>query len=103
VYCRAVCPAKTPKFENCTFYASAAEAEAAGYRPCLKCRPELAPGVPVDEGADRAVARAAALIREGSGACSIADIAAKLGFSERQLRRLFERAFGVTPASYRAT
>ena len=80
VYCRAVCPAKTPKFENCTFYASAAEAEAAGYRPCLKCRPELAPGVPVDEGADRAVARAAALIREGSGACSIADIAAKLGF-----------------------
>lgn len=103
VYCRAVCPAKTPKFENCTFYASAAEAEAAGYRPCLKCRPELAPGVPVDEGADRAVARAAALIREGSGACSIADIAARLGFSERQLRRLFERAFGVTPASYRAT
>lgn len=103
IYCRAVCSAKRPKRENCTFFKTAAEAEAAGFRPCLKCRPELAPGVPLAPDTDRAVRRAAQLIREGSGTRGIADIAAELGLSERQMRRLFERAFGVTPTEYRTT
>lgn len=103
IYCRAVCSAKRPKRENCTFFKTAAEAEAAGFRPCLKCRPELAPGVPLAPDTDRAVRRAALLIREGSGARGIAGIAAELGLSERQLRRLFERSFGVTPTEYRTT
>ncbi len=103
VYCRAVCPAKRPKRENCTFYRTAAEAEAAGYRPCLKCRPELAPGAPIAPDTDRAVQRAAELIREHAGSCRIADVATRLGLSERQLRRLFERTYGVTPTAYRGT
>lgn len=103
IYCRAVCSAKRPKRENCTFYRTAAEAEAAGFRPCLKCRPELAPGMPLAADTDRAVRRAALLIKEGVGANRIADIAAGLGLSERQFRRLFEQAFGVTPTEYRTT
>ncbi|WP_139652138.1 DNA-3-methyladenine glycosylase 2 family protein [Raoultibacter phocaeensis] len=103
IYCRAVCSAKRPKRENCTFYRTAAEAEAAGFRPCLKCRPELAPGVPLAPDTDRAVRRAALLIKEGAGSNKVADIAAELGLSERQFRRLFERAFGVTPTEYRTT
>lgn len=103
IYCRAVCSAKRPKRENCTFFRTAAEAEAAGFRPCLKCRPELAPGAPLAPDTDRAVKRAAVLIRETAGTCRIADIASDLGLSERQLRRLFEKAFGVTPTEYRTT
>lgn len=103
IYCRAVCSAKRPKRENCLFFKTAAEAEAAGFRPCLKCRPELAPGAPLAPDTDRAVHRAALLIRESSSAVHIADIATQLGLSERQLRRLFERTFGVTPAEYRTT
>lgn len=103
IYCRAVCSAKRPKRENCLFFKTAAEAEAAGFRPCLKCRPELAPGTPLAPDTDRAVRRAALLIREGASTCRIADIASRLGLSERQLRRLFERTFGVTPTEYRTT
>lgn len=104
IYCRAtVCPARRPKRENCVFFKTAAEAEAAGFRPCLKCRPELAPGAPVAPNTENAVRRAAELIREGAGSARIAEVARELGLSERQLRRLFERAFGVTPAAYRAT
>lgn len=104
IYCRVgVCWAKVPKIENCTFFKTAAEAEAAGYRPCLKCRPELAPGEPIAPDADRAVARAAAAIREHPGASPIARIAADQGMSERHLRRLFETTYGVSPAAYRET
>ena len=60
IYCRSVCPAKLPKRENCTFFPTAAAAEAAGYRPCLKCRPELAPGQPATLEMDELAARAAA-------------------------------------------
>ncbi|MEF9876904.1 MAG: Ada metal-binding domain-containing protein [Gordonibacter sp.] len=103
IYCRAVCPAKMPKRENCTFFRSAAQAEAAGFRPCLKCRPELAPGAPLASDTDQVVQRAAAIIREHAGSCRVADISSQLGLSERQLRRLFERTFGVTPTAYRTT
>ena len=65
IYCRPVCKARTPKEENCTFFATAAEAEGAGFRPCLLCRPELAPGVaPVDAAAALAH-RAARRMEEG--------------------------------------
>ena len=104
IYCRVgICWAKVPKIENCTFFKTAAEAEAAGYRPCLKCRPELAPGEPIAPDADRAVARAALAIREHPGASPIARIAADQGMSERHLRRLFESTYGVAPAAYRET
>lgn len=104
VYCRVgVCWAKVPKRENCTFFKTAAEAEAAGYRPCLKCRPELAPGTPIAPDIDHAVARAAASMRERPGDAPIARIAAEQGMSERHLRRLFEQTYGVSPAQYRET
>ena len=104
IYCRVgVCWAKVPKRENCTFFKTAAEAEAAGYRPCLKCRPELAPGTPIAPDIDHAVVRAAASMRERPGDAPIARIAAEQGMSERHLRRLFEQTYGVSPAQYRET
>ncbi|MGI6217105.1 MAG: DNA-3-methyladenine glycosylase 2 family protein [Coriobacteriales bacterium] len=103
IYCRAVCSAKTPKRENCTFFGSAAEAEAAGYRPCLKCRPELAPGVPLTPDTHKAVQNAAERIREGADSGNISEIASQQGLSDRQLRRLFKSTYGVTPSEYRNT
>ena len=103
IYCRAVCSAKLPKRENCRFFESAAVAEAAGFRPCLKCRPELAPGVPVHYQNDRLAQRAADMIRSGRHGGRIAAVAADLRISERQLRRLFESVYGTTPAQYRGT
>ena len=98
IYCRPVCTAKTPKRENCTFYPSAASAERAGYRPCLRCRPELAPGnAPVDANS-RLAARAAIRIEAGA-LCdgSTAELAAELGVTARHLRRVFHSEFGVAP------
>ena len=104
IYCRVgVCWAKVPKRENCTFFKTAAEAEAAGYRPCLKCRPELAPGTPIAPDIDHAVERAASSMRERPGDAPIARIAAEQGMSERHLRRLFEQTYGVSSAQYRET
>ena len=65
VYCRPVCHVHMPKYENCTFYETAAEAEAAGYRPCLVCRPELAPGHSIADASANLARRAASLLREG--------------------------------------
>lgn len=103
IYCRAVCTAKLPRRENCRFFESAAAAEAAGFRPCLKCRPELAPGVPATCEDDRLARRAADMIRAGRHGGSVATIAAGLGVSERHLRRVFEAAYGTGPARYRGT
>lgn len=104
IYCRPVCSARMPKYENCTFFHSPAEAEAAGYRPCMTCRPEIAPGsAPVDARSNLA-RRAAALLRED---CARADgierIAARLGYTGRHLRRVFEEEFSVTPVQYLQT
>ena len=104
IYCRPVCHARKPKKENCEFFASAAEAEKAGYRPCLQCRPELAPGcAPVDACALLAQ-RAARCLREtcGSG-ISLAALAESLGCSPRHLRRTFEEAYQVRPVEYLTT
>lgn len=101
VYCRPVCSARTPKAENCHFYPSAAAAELAGFRPCLKCRPELAPGLSVVDLAGRYVQVAVQLIEQGfltHHSCD--DLAARLGISARQLRRIFAARFGASPIEY---
>jgi AraC family transcriptional regulator of adaptative response / DNA-3-methyladenine glycosylase II len=98
VYCRPVCRVRTPGKDRCSYFTSAASAEAAGFRPCLRCRPELAPGAaPVD-----AVARLAsdALVRIEAGAlnhASVEDLASELGISSRQLHRVIESQYGVSP------
>lgn len=104
IYCRPVCPVKTPKFENCRFYRTPAEAEADGYRPCLRCRPELAPGHTPLEAADRLAAQAAARLEDPEAPeRSLTAVAEELGVSARHLRRVFQETYGVSPASYRAT
>ena len=104
IYCRPVCRVKAPKRENCTFYASAALAEAAGYRPCLRCRPELAPGnASVDAGA-RIAHQAATLIENGALTdLGMDGIARRTGVTTRHLRRVFQTEFGVTPIGFAQT
>ncbi|WP_295476462.1 AlkA N-terminal domain-containing protein [uncultured Pseudomonas sp.] len=96
IYCRPVCPVRAPLARHCTFYASAAAAEQAGYRPCLRCRPELAPGHATMDVSGRLAQAAARLIEEGylSGR-SLEDLAQRVGVSGRHLRRIFEAEFGV--------
>lgn len=103
IYCRPVCPAPTPKQQNIRYYPSAASAAAAGYRPCLRCRPELSPEV-WQRGSDDGVQRALALIAEGAlQAGSIEDLAGRLGISSRQLRRQFLASTGATPIAVHTT
>jgi len=99
VYCRPICPARTPKAQNVTFFKCAAAAEEAGFRPCLRCRPETAPGTPAWAGTSAVVARALRLIDAGALDDDNADgLAARLGVGERQLRRLFVKHLGAAPA-----
>lgn len=104
IYCRPVCRARQPKAENCTFYTTAAQAEQAGYRPCLLCRPELAPGTArVDANANLAH-RAARLLEENCGSGqSLEEIARRLGCTDRHLRRVFTAAYHVSPVQYLQT
>jgi AraC family transcriptional regulator of adaptative response / DNA-3-methyladenine glycosylase II len=98
IYCRPICPARTPKPENIEFFSCAAAAEAAGYRPCLRCRPEASPGTPAWLGSSAVVSRALKLI--GEGALDEGDVdalAARLGVGARQLRRLFGKHLGASP------
>jgi AraC family transcriptional regulator of adaptative response / DNA-3-methyladenine glycosylase II len=100
IFCRPVCPARTPKPENCRFFVSAASAQEAGFRPCLRCRPETAPDTGSWRGTSSTVSRGLALIAagalDGEGA-TVETLAARLGMGERQLRRLFRRHLGATP------
>jgi AraC family transcriptional regulator of adaptative response / DNA-3-methyladenine glycosylase II len=104
IYCRPVCRAKLPKAENCTFYATAAAAEQAGFRPCLSCRPELAPGnAPVDATSSLA-RRTARLLEESCGSeQSIGELASRLGCTDRHLRRAFTAEYNVSPVQYLQT
>lgn len=103
IYCRPVCPARTPKRENCQFFPTAAEAEHAGFRPCLRCRPELAPHSQRSP-ADRAAARVLAQIRSGDLADGrLTHIATEMGISERHLRRMFVSEFGLPPIAFAQT
>lgn len=104
IYCRPVCPAPAPKPENVAYYANAASAEAAGFRPCLRCRPELSPGDGAWRRGDEVVARALKLIDEGALAEQpLAALAGRVGLGERQLRRLFVDRLGVAPLGVHAT
>ncbi|MUH01739.1 helix-turn-helix domain-containing protein [Scytonema sp. UIC 10036] len=98
IYCRTVCTVKTPRRENCTFYPSAAAAERAGYRPCLRCRPELAPGQAKIDAVGRLAAAAASYIEDGAlTERSVSELANSLGVSDRHLRRVLQQEFGVSP------
>lgn len=99
IYCRPVCPAKTPQRVNCRFFGSAEAAEKAAFRPCLRCRPELAPGAaPIDDAhriAQLLVHRIhEGLVEEGAG---LEEIAAQFELSSRQLRRIIQKELGVSP------
>ena len=98
IYCRPICPAPSPKREHCTFLPSAAAAHAAGYRPCLRCRPEVAPGVAGWRGTANTVSRALALIAEGAlDGDNIDALGDRVGVGSRHLRRLFAQHVGASP------
>ncbi|UZD56052.1 AlkA N-terminal domain-containing protein [Caldimonas aquatica] len=109
IYCRPICRVRTPRRENCMFFESAARAEAAGFRPCLKCRPELAPAGPAWSvmDASRTLARQAAHWLDEQLAqqvtVSVAGWARALGITDRHLRRIFTAEHGVTPQQYLQT
>jgi AraC family transcriptional regulator of adaptative response / DNA-3-methyladenine glycosylase II len=104
IYCRPVCTVRLPRRENCRFFASAAAAEVDGYRPCLRCRPELAPGnASIDAGA-RLAQGAVDLIESGVlDAGGIEQLSARVGVTSRHLRRIFAVEFGVSPIEYAQT
>jgi AraC family transcriptional regulator of adaptative response / DNA-3-methyladenine glycosylase II len=104
VYCRPVCPARTPRRENVLFAESAAAAEARGFRACLRCRPETAPNMGVWRGTSSTVSRALALIESGALDDAPVDaLAGRLGVGERHLRRLFRTHLGASPVAVAQT
>ncbi|MCW5822809.1 MAG: DNA-3-methyladenine glycosylase 2 family protein [Cyanobacteria bacterium TGS_CYA1] len=100
IYCRNICRVKLPKEVNCTFYANASQAEKAGYRPCLKCRPELAPGLSQADSVSKLAGAIAARLEELDGesdSLNLEDLAKEFNISSRHLRRVVELEFGVSP------
>lgn len=101
IFCRNICPAPAPKEQHVQYYPSAVMALAAGFRPCLRCRPDSAPGSPAWRGTDATVKRAISLIQQGSlQQAGLPPLAARLGVSERYLRQLFTRELGIAPKRY---
>ena len=110
IYCRPICRVRTPKRENCRFFNTPAQAEAAAFRPCLKCRPEIAPGPGLPwtvMDASSTLARQAAQALDAQAASGetprLIDVAERLGVSDRHLRRIFQAEHGVTPLQYLQT
>jgi AraC family transcriptional regulator of adaptative response / DNA-3-methyladenine glycosylase II len=106
VYCRPVCRVRTPLQRNCRFFANAPSAEAAGFRPCLRCRPELAPGLSLVDSPQVLAAMAARLIDAAARTADdlyLPDIAQRLGVTDRHLRRIFAAVHGVSPIHYLTT
>lgn len=104
IYCRPVCPVKPAKSENVIFFPTAAAAERAGFRPCLRCRPETAPGSPAWNGTATTVGRGMRLINEGFlDTGSVHELADNLGVGPRHLLRLFLRHAGATPSQVAST
>lgn len=106
IYCRPICPARTPKREHCRFFSSSATAQAAGFRACLRCRPEISPELACWRGTSNTVSRALALIADGfldreDG--TIEALATRVGMGARQLRRLFDRHLGASPIAVAQT
>jgi AraC family transcriptional regulator of adaptative response / DNA-3-methyladenine glycosylase II len=106
IYCRPVCRVRTPRRENCRFFSSRAQAEAAAFRPCLKCRPEIAPGLSLMDLsrslADHAARAIETAVQQGQ-ALPLPALAARLGVTDRHLRRIFQAAHGVSPSDYLTT
>lgn len=106
IYCRPVCPASPARFENCRFFPSAAAAQEAGFRPCLRCRPETTYELGAWRGTSNTVARALTLITEGAlddDEGNVEALAERVGVGERQLRRLFQRHLGASPVAVATT
>ncbi len=114
IYCRPICSVRVPKRQNCRFFGHAAQAEGAGFRPCLRCRPELAPQVLAwsIQDASAILAQQAARLLDApeswhktsiGESATVATLAAKLGVSDRHLRRIFEAQLGVSPLQYLQT
>jgi AraC family transcriptional regulator of adaptative response/methylated-DNA-[protein]-cysteine methyltransferase len=105
IYCRPTCPVKPAKSRNVIFFPTAAAAERAGFRPCLRCRPEAAPGTPAWQGAAATVTRALRLITHGflDDGRTVESLADTLGMTTRHLRRLFIRYAGASPTDVAAT
>lgn len=104
IFCRPICPARSPREENIEYYPSAAAAAAAGLRPCLRCRPECAPGTPAWNGSSTTVARALREIAEGAlDDDSVRQLSARLGVGDRHLRRLFVEHLGAPPVAVAQT
>jgi AraC family transcriptional regulator of adaptative response / DNA-3-methyladenine glycosylase II len=98
IYCRPICPARAPKDENVRYYATAAAAQADGFRPCLRCRPEASPATPAWSGTSSVVSRGLRLISEGAlDRGGVEELADRLGVTARHLRRLFVQHLGATP------
>ena len=98
IYCRPICPANAPKSENVRFFPTAAAASEAGFRPCLRCRPECAPGTPAWSGTSTTVRRGLRLIAEGAlDEGNVEDLSKRLGVTSRHLRRLFNQHLGASP------
>ncbi len=104
IYCRPFCPARTPKRDNVRFFATAAAAQEAGFRPCLRCRPETSPDLAFWRGSSNTVSRALGLIEAGAlDDANVEALATRLGMGERQLRRLFRQHLGASPISIAQT
>ncbi|MGA7189632.1 MAG: Ada metal-binding domain-containing protein, partial [Candidatus Acidiferrales bacterium] len=100
VYCRPICPAPTAKEKNVRYFPTAAAAAEAGFRPCLRCRPECSPGTPAWSGTSNTVSRALRLIAEsGLEDGGVEGLAERLGVGARHLRRLFLKHLGATPSA----
>jgi AraC family transcriptional regulator of adaptative response / DNA-3-methyladenine glycosylase II len=105
IYCRPTCPVKPAKSRNVVFFPTAAAAERAGFRPCLRCRPEAAPGTPAWNGAGASVSRALRLITRGflDDGGTVEELALALGMTARHLRRLFLCHAGASPVAVATT
>lgn len=106
IYCRPICPARTPRSENVVFFATAAAAQEAGFRSCLRCRPECSPDLAIWRGTSNTVSRGLALIADGAldgDDAGVEQLAARLGMGERQLRRLFQQHIGASPVTVAQT
>src|ERR1700682_5495310 len=104
IYCRPVCPARTPQSRNVVFFPTAAAAQEAGFRPCLRCRPETAPNLGAWRGTSNTVSRGLAVIELGPRVGGPIDaLAERLGLGERQLRRLFRQHLGAPPIAVAQT
>jgi len=101
IYCRPICPAVTPKEENIEYFSHAHLATLSGYRPCLRCHPDSAPGSPIWNGVSTTLERAKRLIDNGAlDNGSLLDLSNRLGISDRYLRQLFDKHLGISPKAY---